>query len=137
MTSRPQRQPERGLSLVEVTVVIAMLGVLASMALPSYQSSLARARRAEAVQALTRLQLAQEAFRAQHGSYALAMRSLSGLAPDQPHFQVAMVDAHAGGYIARATAREPTPLNGGCDELSITVSDGQAVHGPGEHCWNR
>lgn len=127
----------RGLSLIEVTLGLALLGVVASMALPSYQSQLAKARRSEAIAAMTQLMLAQEQFRAQHGSYALRLQTLSGLAGPLEHFDIALVAAHGNGYIARATARSENPLNGGCQELTLTVSDGQAAHGPSDHCWNR
>ena len=46
--SRSWRAIARGISLVETMTVLAVLAVLASMALPSYQSQLAKSRRAEA-----------------------------------------------------------------------------------------
>ena len=56
----PAVQPAAGFTLVELAVVCAIAGVLAAVALPSYQSHLLRAGRADAVDALTRLQMAQD-----------------------------------------------------------------------------
>jgi type IV pilus assembly protein PilE len=126
----------RGISLVECVAVLAVLAVLVSMALPTYQSQLAKSRRAEASAALTRLQLAQESFRAHHGSYALRLQSLVGLMPELRHYQLSLTPNGANGYVARATARSASPLNGGCQELTLTVLDGVARQGPREDCWN-
>lgn len=127
----------RGFSLIELTVGLALLGVVASMALPSYQWQLAKARRSEAIGALTQLMMAQEQFRSMHGSYALQLQALSGLAGPLEHFNIDLVASHGNGYIARATARTTTAHNAGCHELTLTVSDGHAAHGPSDHCWNR
>jgi type IV pilus assembly protein PilE len=125
----------RGISLVETLTVLAVLAVLASMALPTYQSQLAKSRRAEATQALTRLQLAQESFRAHHGSYALRLQALQGVTPELRHYRLSLTPAGAQGYVARATARDMSTLDTGCAELTLTVLDGVARQGPQDLCW--
>jgi type IV pilus assembly protein PilE len=129
--------PSRGLSLIEVTVGLALAGVVASMALPSYQQQLAKAKRAEAVSALTRLMMAQEEFRANHGSYALNLMALKGLGGPLEHFDITLVAMHGSAYIARASARPDTPVEGGCQQITLSVADGHITQGPSEHCWNR
>lgn len=120
-----------------MSVCLAVVGVVASMALPSYQSHVAKSRRAEAVAVLTRLQLAQEQFRAQHGSYALRLQGLTGLGAPLRFHELELVAPHAAGYIARARTIGETMLNGGCSELTLSVADGKATQGPTDHCWNR
>jgi type IV pilus assembly protein PilE len=127
----------RGVSLVELAVVVAVVSVLASMALPTWQQQLAKSRRAEAITALTQLQHAQEGYRAHHGSYALQLAALRGAPSAVAHYEIALVAPHGSGYIARATARSRLPLDGGCGELTLSVADGQAAWGPSDHCWNR
>jgi type IV pilus assembly protein PilE len=130
----------RGWTLVDVTVVVAIVGIVAAMALPSYQEHLAKARRADAVAALTRLQFEQEQFRAANGNYALALQALrragSG-ASDQGHYRIALVAAHPQSYIARARTTDDSAVDAGCTELTLTVADGVASHGPTARCWNR
>ena len=93
----------------------------------------------DAIAALTRVQMAQEQFRSHHGSYALALGALRGAGATSPdgHYEVALVGAHAGGFIARALPRDAALRDSGCGELTVTVSDGVAVFGPSMRCWNR
>jgi type IV pilus assembly protein PilE len=126
-----------GFTLLEIVVALAIVSIVSSMAVPAYQSSLARAQRSEAIDALTKLQLAQESFRANHGSYALGLPLLGGMGEPMKHYRLDMVSAHAGGYIARATALDRSARHQGCGELSITVADGQSALGPSHFCWNR
>jgi type IV pilus assembly protein PilE len=127
----------RGFTLIDVAVTLAVAGVLASVALPSYQTQLAKARRSEAIQALNQMQLVQERFRANHGSYALRIETLHGVAPRGDHYELALVAGHADGYIARARMHPASGHEGGCAELTLGVIDGVASQGPTESCWNR
>jgi type IV pilus assembly protein PilE len=126
-----------GFTLLEIVVVLAIVSIVGAMAVPAYQASLARAQRGEAIDALTKLQLAQESFRANHGSYALALPSLGGMGEPLKNYRLDLVSAHAGGYIARATALNRSAQHQGCGELSLTVADGQPALGPSHFCWNR
>jgi type IV pilus assembly protein PilE len=127
------------MTLVDLVVVLAIAGVLASVALPSYQAQIAKGRRSDAIAALTRVQMAQEQFRSHHGSYALALDALHGAGATSPdgHYAIALVGAHAGGFIARALPLDAALRDSGCGELTVTVSDGVAVFGPSMRCWNR
>ncbi len=59
----------KGLTLVELLVVIIIVGILAAIAIPVYTNYLQRARRADAKTALEQLRAAQEVFRAENGAY--------------------------------------------------------------------
>ena len=63
------RKTEKGVTLIELMTVIVVLGILASIAVPSYRRYLLRAQRADASTALLRLQSAQEKFFLQNGTY--------------------------------------------------------------------
>jgi type IV pilus assembly protein PilE len=129
----------RGMTLVDLTLVLAVTGVLGAVAIPSYQTQIAKSRRADAIAALTRVQLTQEQFRSHHGSYALALSGLRGTAPTSPagHYDVALLAPHAGGYTARARPRDAALHDPACPELTLTVDEGQATFGPSARCWNR
>jgi type IV pilus assembly protein PilE len=60
----------RGITLIELVVVTAIVAVLAAIAVPSYRAYLLRSRRAEAKAELLSLAAAQEKFYLQNNTYA-------------------------------------------------------------------
>ena len=66
----------RGLTLVELMVVVAVLAVLAGIAYPLYTNQTQKARRADAKVALENIAAAQERFYTINGNYAVTLSSL-------------------------------------------------------------
>ena len=64
------RLPSAGWGLVDLLVGLAMLGVLSTLAWPSYETQLQRLRRTDGQVALMRLQQAQEQHRSRLSVYA-------------------------------------------------------------------
>jgi prepilin-type N-terminal cleavage/methylation domain-containing protein len=67
---------KRGITLIELLIVIVIVGVLAAVAIPMYTSYMQRARRVDAKTALEQLRAAQEMFRAERGSYSTNITQL-------------------------------------------------------------
>jgi len=65
----------RGFSLIEVLITVAIISVLAAIAIPSYQYSIMKSRRADAKVALSELAQAQERFYTDRRTYALNLGS--------------------------------------------------------------
>ncbi|KQU82892.1 pilus assembly protein PilE [Variovorax sp. Root318D1] len=76
MKNRPLIQ--RGFTLIELMIVVAIVGILASIAYPAYQDSLLKGRRAEARTALLELMQQQERYMTQRGTY-LEFSNLNGV----------------------------------------------------------
>lgn len=138
----PHRPGARGFTLIELCIVAAVVGILASVAWPSYRENLVRARRADAVAALTRVHIAQERYRAQHGGYAPSLSVLTGAtSPASPegHYDIAldapMGDSVTVAALARAGGAQADDRD--CARITLTLQGGVADHGPNARCWGR
>ena len=66
-----RRSPSQGgFSLVELTIVVVILGVLATFAVPRFMTSVERSKAAESYTYLSQIESAQERYNARHGEYA-------------------------------------------------------------------
>jgi len=75
-TSMLKRKPEMsGFTLIEMMIAIAIIGILAMVAYPSYQDSMRSSRRADGIAAALQVQVAQERFRGNCRFYAKTIGS--------------------------------------------------------------
>ncbi|MGC9324245.1 MAG: type IV pilin protein [Desulfomonilia bacterium] len=100
----------KGFSLLEVMVVVVIVGIIAAIAIPSYNGYVTRTRRADAVSALETVALYQEKNMAEHGAYGtLAQLNANvGLVnpnadPDRNYNITVILGAGNTSYVAIAT----------------------------------
>lgn len=136
----------RGVTLLEMLVVMLVVAVIAALALPSYRQYLVRVNRGEATSGLYAIAAAEERFHLRHGRYTDDIRGGAplglGLALDgassRYQFSVAMAD-DGQTYIASATPTSAggQSTDGECLVFSIDHRGRRAASGSREpaFCW--
>ena len=72
-----------GFSLIELMIVVAIVGILATVAIPAYYNHISRSRQAEAAQILLQVKTAQEPQQSRPG--ALCLKNKAGPLHLQTH----------------------------------------------------
>ena len=89
---------QKGFTLIELMVTVAILAIIASIAIPAYNGYIRTARNTEAAQDLASLRIAQEEFFAENNTYFLgadagAIRTASGLIWQPGNWDILLGDA--------------------------------------------
>ena len=127
-----------GFTLIELMIVVVIVGILATIAYPSYQDYVTRAKRADGKAALLKVQLAQEKYRANNISYgSLTQLGLAGTSPDG-YYNIDILSPGTTTYTATATALF---ADSKCISLIIDQAGTKLVTGTysanPENCWNK
>lgn len=113
----------RGFTLVEMLIGVSVAGVLSSVAYPSFHGAMAKSRRADALIALTKMQLAQERWRSEHRAYASTGQLGATPTTEGGHYRLEVVSADDSGYVLRATAQGAQLRDTGCRVLQLEAEN--------------
>lgn len=82
------KRGQAGFSLVELTIVVVILGVLSMMAVPRYRQVVEQSKASEAFVYLDQIEKAQAMYQARNGRYADNLNRLDIKVPKPKHFTV-------------------------------------------------
>lgn len=131
---------QRGFTLMELMIVVAIIGIIAAFAYPSYQESVRKSRRADAKQSLTDAGARLEQYYISNRSYATDVTKL-GLtsATSQEGYYTIAIAAPTGGTLVTGYVITATPTSKGgqnqdtaCPTLTLASTGART---PVSGCW--
>ena len=134
----------RGMTLIELMVVVAIVAILASLAVGSYRRYVLRANRTDATSALLRIQVAEEKFFLQNNAYTidLSPAGLNVTSPTPNGFYTLAVTGDpastnniATSFKATATATGAQTADTSCATLTITDQGLRNSAPSTTECW--
>jgi type IV pilus assembly protein PilE len=115
-------QVQRGVTLIELVVVMIIVGILAAVAIPSYRNYVLRSQRSDAKDALLALTTAQEKFYLQCNFYA---DDIAG-APNCAASELQGADTSKNGWYDLDVVADADPALGFTATATATAGENQA-----------
>jgi type IV pilus assembly protein PilE len=143
------RAAERGFTLIEVLVTLSMAGVLSSVALPTFQGQLQKARRTDALVTMMQVQLAQSRWRANSTGYATLAQIGVANVSSAGHYALALSSNDDDQYEVRAAATGAQASDTACRHMLLRVTGANVLQASGpdasvanpaaanRKCWNQ
>lgn len=115
----------KGMTLIELVIVVALMGILLTIAVPSYSAYMLRVHRTEAIRMLLQASMCQEKIYAGRGLY-----DTSQCRPASEHqrylITYASPDTRGRNYLAMATP-QGAQLSDPCGSLSLDQSGSRGI----------
>ena len=131
----------RGITLIELMIVVVIIGFMAVIAYPNYREFAARAKRNEAKAALLQIATNQERFYLQNNTYTCDMTRLgfsaaAGFVTESRSYTVDVTACDANNFTAQAVYNNPDAEAGKCGTFQINGRNVKTSAPLGD-CWTR
>ncbi|SNY54512.1 type IV pilus assembly protein PilE [Arsukibacterium tuosuense] len=123
------RANQKGMTLIEIMIVVAIVGILAAVAYPSYQNHVMRSHRAAATSCLMELSQFMERNYTQNMRYdsvGFVLPNLQCMTESANRYEYSSVQAQRT-YTVTATARGPQVKDTNCISLGINQAGTKLV----------
>jgi type IV pilus assembly protein PilE len=111
-----------GFSLIELLVALAIIGILAVIAVPSYTKYMVKSRQADAKTQLTTIRQAEEIYRLQYGSYTSDTTLLTGWQSTAGKYAFSILSCSSSNFAAKASWTNGTERDAWTIDESGTLS---------------
>lgn len=129
-----QHRDANGFTLIEIMVVLAIVAILATIAIPAFTGQMLKSHRAEAISTMQDQQLRLERWRVDHADFS-GYSLPAGLSTTYYNFALTATTAAPNSYTLTATPRG-NQANDTCGTLSIVNSVGTISRLPSNSsCW--
>jgi type IV pilus assembly protein PilE len=125
------RRAAAGFTLIEMLVAASVASVLSSIAYPSFQGTLHKARRADALVALMQVQAAQERWRANHRAYGSLAEIGAPTTSSAGHYTLELLTADEDRYEVVAVATGSQAGDKACRHLKLTLDSATVTQASG------
>jgi len=135
MRNAAVEQHGTGFTMIEILIVVALVGLLLTIAVPQYRQFLQRGHRVEAVTLLTEAAACQERIRADTGAYDTDRCRVSTV--ENRYYQLTVepaADESVNGFVVTAIPVNPSEEDA-CGNLSLDHTGRRRISGPAENFW--
>lgn len=128
----------QGLTIIELMVGLLVIAILSIIAVSLFRPYVLKGQRADGINAILTLQLAEERYRSNNTSYGSLAQIGGASSSPQGYYTLAISSTSATGFIITATAvgnqANDTDGSTSCSPLTLTVSNNTVTRSPSA-CW--